>query len=100
MAKALNKKKPGSSLYEYGEKTNSFYQNSSLRNEMMPSALGTVSHHKSYIQNLEKATSKKGNKSAKRVNNKVYEGPQNVYYSNNSPGPHRQNGIGKKKLRV
>lgn len=77
MAKSLDKKKPSSTLYEYGDKPLNFYnmKNAKVANEMIPTA---NTHHAYYIH-AENTGFKKTTKGNKRNSNRIIDGPQNVY---------------------
>lgn len=96
MAKSLDKKKPATSLYEYGEKQINFYQNPAIRNELIHQTLNNQINH-TYYHPGEKVGYKKTIKGSKRsTNHRIIDGPQNVYCANISPSQPRFNSITRK----
>lgn len=97
MAKSLEKKKPGSSLYEYGEKKINFYQNNAIRNDFINQTVNNQVNH-TYYNPGENAGYKKTTKSSKRsANTRIIDRPANVYFANSSPSQPRFNSINKRK---
>jgi hypothetical protein len=97
MAKSLDKKKPKSSLYEYGDKQINFYGNAAVRNQLVNQALINQVNH-TYYHSQEKTSFKKNSKSGKKTGNRIMDGPQNVYCTNASPSQPRFNSINRKAI--
>lgn len=79
MARSLDKKKPNTSMFEYGEKPVNFYQNAAVRNDLINQTLINQINH-TYFHPSEKVSYKKSSKAGKKtINNRMLDGPQNVY---------------------
>ena len=96
MARSVDKKKPSSSLFDYDDKNQNYYDSSMIRNEVIHNNFPNQPNL-TYFYNSNKNESKKRTKGINRiVNKRPTEASQNVYCANDSPFQQRSSGIYKK----
>lgn len=79
MAKSVDKKKPNTSMFDYDDKNQSYYDGTVIRNEQTNNNLANQPNL-TYFYNSNKNESKKKNKGINRIISKrPTEGPHNIY---------------------